>query len=98
MPTESATARAQAIAWHIRLRDGQAGHGDEFADWLVLDPRHSTAYDEVALADREIEPALCNWANSQTNDHWLGLAHRWIVRWRRAGRLRAHRPPARRFL
>ncbi|WP_309662477.1 DUF4880 domain-containing protein [Sphingomonas sp.] len=66
MPPESATARAQAISWHIRLRDGRAEDWDEFAEWLALDPQHSVAYDEVALGDRDIDPALATWANSRT--------------------------------
>jgi len=73
MPAESATIRAQAISWHIRLCDGRAEDWEEFADWLALDPLHSTAYDEVALEDREIDPALAAWANSSlvvANDDW----------------------------
>lgn len=87
MPAESATARAQAISWHIRLRDGRAEDWDEFAEWLALDPQHSAAYDEVALADRDIDPALVTWANSQTaqaNDNWpaidaLTTRRGWII-------------------
>jgi transmembrane sensor len=87
MPPESDTVRAQAIYWHIRLRDGGAEDWEEFADWLALDPRHSTAYDEVALGDREIEPAVVSWASSRTalsNDNWpaveaLITRRNWIV-------------------
>jgi ferric-dicitrate binding protein FerR (iron transport regulator) len=62
MPRESATARAQAIAWHIRLHDGRAGDWEEFAKWLALHPEHSTAYDEVARGDGDLGPALVSWA------------------------------------
>jgi transmembrane sensor len=87
MPPESVTVRAQAIAWQIRLRDGRAQDWDEFAEWLALDPQHSTAYDEVALGDREIEPALVSWASSRTalaNDNWpdtgaLTTRRGWII-------------------
>lgn len=73
MPPESAIVRAQAISWHIRLRDGRAEDWEEFAEWLALDPQHSTAYDKVALGDREIDPALASWASSRiglANDNW----------------------------
>lgn len=87
MLPESATARAQAIAWHIRLRDGCTEDWEEFAEWLTLDPSHSTAYDEVALADREIAPILANMARSPTaltNDNWPASVrptarHGWII-------------------
>lgn len=76
MPPDHATIRAQAIAWHIRLRDGEAEDWEVFAEWLALDPQHSMAYDEVALGDREIDPALASWANSHTamaNDNWPAI-------------------------
>lgn len=87
MPAESAAARAQAIAWHIRLRDGVAGDWEDFAEWLALDPRHSVEYDEVALGDRELEPALASWASSpiaRANDNWPAADARpsrrgWII-------------------
>ena len=87
MPTDSATVRAQAISWHIRLRDGRAGDWEEFAEWLALDPQHSTAYEEVALGDRGIDPVLAAWASSQTglaNDNWsaagtLTTRRSWII-------------------
>jgi transmembrane sensor len=43
--------QAEAIAWHIRLRDGGAEDWDAFVHWLEVDPAHSAAYDAVALAD-----------------------------------------------
>jgi transmembrane sensor len=41
----------EAIAWHIRLRDGGAADWDAFVGWLEADPARSAAYDAVALAD-----------------------------------------------
>jgi transmembrane sensor len=87
MPPESATARVQAIAWHIRLRDGSAEDWEEFAEWLAIHPEHSTAYDEVALGDRELGPAMAGWASSRTalvNDNWptfetLTSRRGWII-------------------
>ena len=88
MPADFATVRAEAISWHIRLRYGGAETWEEFAEWLALDPRHSTAYDEVALGDRDIDPALADWASSRTaltNDNWPTRSERtatrrgWIV-------------------
>ena len=43
--------QAEAIAWHIRLRDGGAADWDAFVRWLEADPARSAAYDAVALAD-----------------------------------------------
>jgi transmembrane sensor len=76
MPAELPSARAQAISWHIRLRDGRADDWEEFADWLALDPQHSMAYDEVALGDRELDQALANWTGSRSalaNDNWPAI-------------------------
>jgi transmembrane sensor len=43
--------QAEAIAWHIRLRDGGAEDWNAFVRWLEVDPARSAAYDAVALAD-----------------------------------------------
>ncbi|MEA3047377.1 MAG: transrane sensor, partial [Sphingomonadales bacterium] len=43
--------QAEAIAWHIRLRDGGAEDWDAFVHWLEADPARSAAYDSVAFAD-----------------------------------------------
>jgi transmembrane sensor len=43
--------QAEAIAWHIRLREGGAADWDAFVRWLEADPARSAAYDAVALAD-----------------------------------------------
>jgi transmembrane sensor len=48
---------AQAIAWRIRLLEGRGDDWEAFVRWLELDPAHSAAYDEVALADQGIPAA-----------------------------------------
>lgn len=45
----------EAIAWLIRLRDASAEEWEAFAAWLEADPAHNAAYEEAALADRELE-------------------------------------------
>ena len=48
---------AQAIEWHLRLRDGAtAADWDAFILWLEADPARSEAYDEVARADVALVP------------------------------------------
>ena len=76
MPVDS-TVRAQAISWHIRLRDGRAADWEEFTEWLALNPQHSMAYDDVALGDRELDEALANWSSSRValaNDNLPAVA------------------------
>ncbi len=48
--------RNEAIAWHIRLRDGATADWDAFAQWLERHPTHSDAFDIVAAADTAIVP------------------------------------------
>src|SRR5689334_22131301 len=38
---------AEAVAWHLRLRDGTDGDWDDFVRWLEGDPARSEAYDRV---------------------------------------------------
>lgn len=45
----------EAIAWRLRLHDGNAADWEAFTAWLEQDPRRSAAYDDVALADAEID-------------------------------------------
>lgn len=79
--------RAEAITWHIRLREDHADDWDAFTDWLERDPRHSTAYDVVALGDAEATPAFTEWSRSPvalTNDNRPvrkppQLHRRWII-------------------
>ncbi|MCI4589462.1 FecR domain-containing protein [Sphingobium sp. BYY-5] len=52
------SARAQAIEWHIRLRQGDDATWDAFAQWLAEDPRHADAYDEIEETDLTIEALL----------------------------------------
>jgi transmembrane sensor len=44
-----------AIAWHIRLADGEDSDWEDFADWLEADPRHNVAYEAVADADKSLD-------------------------------------------
>jgi len=50
--------RAQAIAWHIRLRDGDDTTWEAFTLWLEADAAHAVAYDAVEAADKEVAPLL----------------------------------------
>jgi len=63
---------AEAIEWHLRLRDGEAADWEAFVLWLEGDPARTAAYDEVALADaalgQEAFPAVA------ANDDWAGAA------------------------
>lgn len=48
---------AQAIEWHLRLRDGAtAADWDAFVLWLEADPDRSDVYDRVARADALLAP------------------------------------------
>lgn len=49
--------RAQAIEWHIRLRDDDEVWED-FAAWLDADVAHAEEYARVEQSDRAIEPLL----------------------------------------
>jgi transmembrane sensor len=50
---------AEAIAWRIRLRHGDAEAWEAFVGWLEQHPIHADAYDHVAAADTEVsEEAL----------------------------------------
>ncbi|HET6941956.1 MAG TPA: FecR domain-containing protein [Sphingomicrobium sp.] len=66
------TIRAEAIAWHIRLRDGSAEDWEMFTAWASKDPRHGQAYDEIAIADQDLEESLAGWSqsiDSRANDN-----------------------------
>lgn len=45
---------AEAIAWHVRLRDDNAEAWEAFALWLEADPTHADAYDALARADDDL--------------------------------------------
>lgn len=48
----------QAIAWHVRLRDGDDDAWLRFTEWLEANPVHDEAYNWVADNDARLEPAL----------------------------------------
>ncbi|WP_158266241.1 FecR family protein [Allosphingosinicella deserti] len=48
------TVRDEAIAWHLRLKEGSTEDWDAFMAWLEADPARSDAYDEVKFADAAI--------------------------------------------
>lgn len=49
---------AQAIDWHIRLRDGDDAAWEAFTRWLEADAAHAAAYDAVEAADDVVTPLL----------------------------------------
>jgi transmembrane sensor len=50
--------KAQAIAWRIRLRDGDASAWEAFVAWLEQSPDHGRAYDQVALSEDDAVQAI----------------------------------------
>lgn len=51
--------RAEAIEWHVRLRNGgRPEDWEAFMQWLEADPARSDAYDQVKFADAAIEPDM----------------------------------------
>ena len=50
--TDLPAIKDQALAWYIRLADGQAQASDwaEFTKWLEKDPKHGQVYDDIELA------------------------------------------------
>lgn len=76
--------RGQAIDWHIRLRDGSTADWDAFVEWLESDPRHSRAYDEVALDDQDLDLTLVDLPvrelpEANDNQPTPGFGRRWVV-------------------
>lgn len=55
---EDEIRRTEALAWHIRLREGSAADWEEFTDWLECSPDNSAAYDAIVLADEKMDKAL----------------------------------------
>lgn len=47
-----------AIAWHVRLRDGDEGDWLAFTTWLEEDADHSRAFDQVSATDRLLPAVL----------------------------------------
>lgn len=69
--TEQAQQRiqAEAIEWHLRLRDaGAAADWEAFVRWLEVDPARSAAYDDVVLADAALGPEA--FPSLAANDDW----------------------------
>jgi transmembrane sensor len=64
---------AEAIAWHLRLRDGEAADWDAFTAWLEGDAARSAAYDEVARADAALVPEA--FPALAANDDMAGTPH-----------------------
>ncbi len=86
MDSEMQGAQPQAIAWHVRLRDGDDRTWAAFAEWLAEDPRHADAYAVVEQTDLAIEPLLPdlrfhNVANDAgpAADAPYRRRHRWII-------------------
>lgn len=50
--------RADAIRWHIRLRDGGDADWAQFEAWLELDAEHVRVFQQVEDMDLELEPLL----------------------------------------
>jgi transmembrane sensor len=73
--------QAEAIAWHIRLRDGRAEDWDGFVRWLEADPARSTAYDSVALGDAAItaEAVPPSAANDDDEEGRWSAGRRWAT-------------------
>ena len=59
---------AQAIDWHIRLREERPEDWEAFALWLEGDPRHAQAYDSLLLADADLGAALAAQPPAAAND------------------------------
>ena len=59
MPSEAdASVEAQAIEWHIRLRQEDDATWDAFAAWLAEDERHASAYDRVEQDELTLDQLL----------------------------------------
>lgn len=48
----------EAIAWRIRVRDGEGEDWDAFVQWLEGDASRSDAYDRVALLDQSLDASI----------------------------------------
>jgi transmembrane sensor len=63
---------AEAIEWHLRLRDGDAVDWEAFTSWLEGDPARSAAYDDVVRADATLDPEA--FPPIAANDDWAADA------------------------
>ena len=70
--------REQAVAWAVRVGDPDFADWDGFTAWLEQDPRHSAAYDAVAVAvaDGAARPAMPVAANDEDAPR-----RRWAAWW-----------------
>ncbi|WP_010544777.1 FecR family protein [Sphingomonas elodea] len=55
MQVETADATEMAIAWQLRLAEGDESSWVDFIGWLEASPAHAAAYDRVATADRLLD-------------------------------------------
>lgn len=55
----------RAIAWHVRLRDGDDEAWEAFAEWVAADPRHAEAYERIEALDDRIAPLLASLGEGQ---------------------------------
>lgn len=55
----------RAIAWHVRLRDGDDEVWEAFAEWVAADPRHAEAYERIEALDDRIAPLLASLGEGQ---------------------------------
>ena len=58
MDLEPENIRGDAIAWHLRLRDGGDADWAAFSDWLAADPAHPRAYAAIEEADFDFDAEL----------------------------------------
>lgn len=79
------TILAQAADWHIAsTRDDMDWDG--FTRWLEADPRHSAAYDEVALADAALSThgaPLASKSPAANDDEAAGSHRPFVAGWKR---------------
>jgi transmembrane sensor len=73
--TSGEAIEAQALAWHLRLRDADADEWQEFTTWLARDPVHNDAYEAVALRDAEFDVVLAQASFPESATHVQSEAH-----------------------
>jgi transmembrane sensor len=73
----------EAIGWVVRLRDAGPDDWETFTAWLEADPAHAAAYEEMALADADLD-ALRPSAPTPSAPAWLApeapARRRWATR------------------
>ena len=78
--------RAEAIGWHLRMRDDAPEDWDAFVDWLEADPANSDAFDAVLRAEAatSAETLPPRARPEPANDHEDAESppgRRWVSRW-----------------